>query len=85
MTFEYWFRIAVALETIVFPGDFLEIGQNGIASALAHMANIVTKLLPSSDRGAIYRLRAPRRRTMSSAPMDKSEREAGSGTSIATP
>ena len=34
MTFEYWFRIAVALETIVFPGDFSQIALNGIVSAL---------------------------------------------------
>jgi hypothetical protein len=34
VTFEYWFRIAVALETIVFPCDSSQIALNGIVSAL---------------------------------------------------
>jgi hypothetical protein len=35
VTFEYWFRIAVALETIDFPGDFSQIALNGIVSVLS--------------------------------------------------
>jgi hypothetical protein len=34
VTFEYWFHVAAALETFVFPGGFSEIALNGIVSAL---------------------------------------------------
>jgi hypothetical protein len=48
VTFEYWFRVAAALETIVFPGDFPQIALNGIISALSRHCQfcyqIVTKI-----------------------------------------
>ena len=48
MTFEYWFRIAVALETIVFPGDSYQIALNGVVPALGRHCQYCYQIVTNS-------------------------------------